>query len=102
MDGSFPNDKDSQPSFFLSVLVRAIGVAFPRLPDCCARYALCFASLQFIIGSDEEEEEEEVEEKACGSPCPLPFHVAEECSHLSPLPYLSDLLPEKGPISPKR
>ncbi|CAI5762852.1 anion exchange protein 3 isoform X1 [Podarcis lilfordi] len=61
---------------------------------------LAEGSIEFIIGSDEEKEEEEEEEKkACGSPCPLPFHVAEECSHLSPLPYLSDLLPEKGPIS---
>ncbi|KAL8182976.1 UNVERIFIED_CONTAM: hypothetical protein K2H54_010348 [Gekko kuhli] len=56
-------------------------------------------NVEFTIGSDEEEEEEE--EKACGSPCTLSFHVAEECSHLSSLPCLSDLLPEKGLTSPR-
>ncbi|XP_061465421.1 anion exchange protein 3 isoform X2 [Rhineura floridana] len=58
-------------------------------------------SIEFIIGSDDDDEEEEEEEEACGSPCPLSFHVAEECSHLSPLPCLSDLLPQKGLTSPK-
>ncbi|XP_066467654.1 anion exchange protein 3 isoform X2 [Tiliqua scincoides] len=55
---------------------------------------LAEGSVEFTIGSGEEEEEE-----ACGSPCTLTFHVPEECSHLSPLPCLSDLLPEKGPPS---
>uniref|UniRef100_A0ACB8G1K9 Uncharacterized protein n=1 Tax=Sphaerodactylus townsendi TaxID=933632 RepID=A0ACB8G1K9_9SAUR len=55
-------------------------------------------NIEFTIGTNEEEEEEE--EEACGSPCTLSFHVAEECSHLSALPCLSDLLPEKGLASP--
>ncbi|XP_042299815.1 anion exchange protein 3 [Sceloporus undulatus] len=58
-------------------------------------------SVEFTIGSEEEaEEEEEEEEEAHGSPCTLSFHVGEECSHLSPLPCLSHLLPEKGPPIP--
>ncbi|XP_060628713.2 anion exchange protein 3 isoform X1 [Anolis sagrei] len=57
-------------------------------------------NVEFIIGSEEEAEEEE-EEGAHGSPCTLSFHVAEECSHLSPLPGLSNLLPEKGPPFPR-
>ncbi|KAH0621199.1 hypothetical protein JD844_022257, partial [Phrynosoma platyrhinos] len=60
-------------------------------------------SVEFTIGSEEEaeEEEEEEEEEAHSSPCTLSFHVAEECSHLSPLPCLSNLLPEKGPPIPR-
>ncbi|XP_060117911.1 anion exchange protein 3 [Heteronotia binoei] len=54
-------------------------------------------NVEFTIGNEEEEEEEE----ACGSPCALSFHVTEECSHLSSLPCLSDLLPEKGLTSPR-
>ncbi|XP_044293961.1 anion exchange protein 3 isoform X2 [Varanus komodoensis] len=56
-------------------------------------------SIEFTIGSEEEEEEEE--EEAHGNPCTLSFHVAEEYSQLSPLPCLSNLLPEKGPTTPK-
>ncbi|XP_054827076.1 anion exchange protein 3 [Eublepharis macularius] len=62
---------------------------------------LAEGNIEFTIGSDEEEREEEEEEEACSSPCTLSFHVAEECSHLSSLPCLSDLLPEKGLTSPR-